>query len=699
MKSRVPAGAAVARSASSFSVSEPAARSSNDRSDEQPAIGAADCSPEIECVRSQISAGIIEAAEQRASALGVGADRVLIAAGEISEEAYLRAFSVVLNVPFEPLDGVPRSLFPINDERLIEWAAAGMMPLRVEGELSLVVAPRGLAARRIARIIKVNPALARRFRFTSAERLADFALRHCGKLIADRAADELKKLWPLFSAARSITCASIFSIFVIALSALTAGVMAPSSAIFALEVIFAGVFLTSIAFRITGALVGWYVSTPSPGSRDDAVPVYTVIAALYDEAASVEGLLTAIRRLDYPLEKLDVILAVEANDRDTRAAVAKIKGRVPFTVIPVPAGALRTKPRALNAALAFARGTFTVVYDAEDRPEPDQLRLALQAFSRGDRDLACVQARLCIDNTADSWLTRLFTAEYAGLFDVFLPGLAAMRLPLPLGGSSNHFRTSILRKVHGWDPYNVTEDADLGIRLARFGYRSETIASTTHEEAPAKTRAWLHQRTRWFKGWMQTWLVHMRKPYKLVHDLGLFGCLTFQLIVGGNILAGLVHPIFMALFIFSMATGMPWWLKIFYFTTIAIGYFASAFLGWLGLMRRDMSTSPWALLLTPIYWMLLSIAAWRALYQLVRAPYHWKKTKHGLAKTSQRAIKLTRSLLALERHLSALKASGDLPTIPKEVRDIVADRRPRGRINSINTNNHGPRATMTAQQI
>jgi cellulose synthase/poly-beta-1,6-N-acetylglucosamine synthase-like glycosyltransferase len=113
-----------------------------------------------------------------------------------------------------------------------------------------------------------------------------------------------------------------------------------------------------------------------------------------------------------------------------------------------------------------------------------------------------VQARLCID-TRTSWLARYFTAEYAGQFDVVLPKLAALGLPLPLGGSSNHFRTVTLREVGGWDPHNVTEDADLGMRLARFGYRSGVVASSTYEEAPADIGRWLGQRTRWFKGWMR----------------------------------------------------------------------------------------------------------------------------------------------------------------------------------------------------
>ncbi len=216
----------------------------------------------------------------------------------------------------------------------------------------------------------------------------------------------------------------------------------------------------------------------------------------------VDQLLSAIERLDYPPDKLDVILAVEADCHDTRASITARNHRIPVTVIPVPPGEPRTKPKALSVALPLARGTYTVIYDAEDRPDPDQLRCAVGAFRAAGNELACVQARLCIDTTT-SWHARYFTAEYAAHFDFFLPRLAASRLPLPLGGSSNHFRTRTLRDVGGWDPYNVTEDADLGMRLARFGYRCGVINSTTYEEAPANIGRWLGQRSRWFKGWMR----------------------------------------------------------------------------------------------------------------------------------------------------------------------------------------------------
>jgi glycosyltransferase XagB len=559
-----------------------------------------------------------------------------------------------------------------------------MLPLAVDDDLYLVVAPRGAAARRILRLIEENPARAQRFRFTSAERLNRFVLRYGDKVIAARAAGELKQKWPMLSAGPPRWLGNIVPVAIVGLLSFAAVVLAPAAAALAFEVMLAALFLAWLGLRLTGAFVDTTACDPACRLTDESLPVYTVISALYREVASVDGLLTAIERLDYPAEKLDVIIAVEADDRETRAAIAARNNRMPVVVIPVPTQGPRTKPKALNFALPFARGTFTVIYDAEDRPEPNQLRYALQAFRAGGDDLACVQARLCIDNSADSWLARLFTAEYAGQFDVFLPGLAVLRLPLPLGGSSNHFYTAILREVGGWDPYNVTEDADLGMRLARFGYRSDVIDSTTYEEAPAHFGPWLRQRTRWFKGWIQTWLVHMRQPGRLLRDLGLPGFLTFQLIVGGNALAALVHPLFTAGLFYSVLGGAPMWrgdsasvaiLAAVYGMTVVIGYLTSAFLGWLGLLRRGLLSTAWILLLTPVHWLLLSLAAWRALYQLAAAPYAWEKTEHGLAKSSLRAANMTRSLVELERYLSALKEAGELPTLVPDVSPGAAQRR------------------------
>jgi len=327
-----------------------------------------------------------------------------------------------------------------------------------------------------------------------------------------RAAEQLRRTWPKLSAA---TLSRLTTVIPLLLGVLACTCLFETHCICVLSII----AVMPTAFRI------WILMHPQPAPADvspfsltplEHLPEYSIIAPLRSEARVVDQLLSAIEHLNYPPEKLDVILVVEADDHETRAAITARKHRIPVLVIPVPPTNPGTKPKALSVALPFARGMFTVIYDAEDRPEPNQLRQALKTFHSAGADLACAQARLCID-TRTSWLARFFTAEYAGHFDIFLPKLAALGLPLPLGGSSNHFKTEILRKIGGWDAYNVTEDADLGMRLARFGYRSTVIDSTTHEEAPADVPRWLGQRTRWLKGWMRlsrNYIIHLNQSLK-----------------------------------------------------------------------------------------------------------------------------------------------------------------------------------------
>lgn len=622
--------------------------------------------PELDCVRHLFPASVLAAAEMRAERLGIGADRALIATGAIDEENYARALAASLGTAFEPLDSAIRVQCPLGDARLIEGAATGLLPLHSQDGMSLVLAPRGIAARRIVQLAADTPDWPKRFRFTSTDRLLSFVLANARTALIARACHRLKDEMPAFSAATQGKGRAL----ALVLLALVGAATASTAVITAIDAALAVLFLAWLGLRLIGAMAARPRPTPLAFTADAELPIYTVIVALYREASSVDGLLRAIAALDYPREKLDVIIAVEADDAGTRAALARCGPRLPLTVIPVPVAAPRTKPKALNVALPFARGAFTVIYDAEDRPEPDQLRRALQAFRIHGDDLACVQARLCIDNTADSWLTRLFTAEYAAQFDVFLDGLSRFRLPLPLGGSSNHFYTDVLRKVGAWDPYNVTEDADLGMRLARLGYRALMIDSTTYEEAPARFGPWLRQRTRWFKGWMQTWCVHMREPRRLLRDLGPTGFLAFQLVVGGNVLAALVHPLFLAGLAVVLTQGQPAiddggamsFLTVLYGINALVGYLTSALLGWLGLRRRGLLSTAWVLLLTPLNWLLLSLAAWRAFGQFVVAPYRWEKTEHGLAKSSRRADAALRSLTALESQLRDLGEAGGLPS-------------------------------------
>jgi glycosyltransferase XagB len=603
--------------------------------------------PEVDCVRDLLSDRIIAAAEQRALSIGLGADRVLICADVMTEEAYLTALATSLGTSFDTLENVTRAQCPLSDDQLIHAAASGLLPLREGDEFFWMIAPRCNDARRLASLGSSKSQWRRSFRLTLPERMSSFASRHAQAALGRRAAGELQRLQPHLSNAPRQGASGWIATAVLAAVSGALFAAAPAASMDAVATSCCAAILAAGALRLLCAVRAG--PPPSPRARipDDELPVYSVICPLYREANVVRRLVAAIGALDYPLEKLDVKLVVEPDDRQTQEAVAVLGLGQPFTVIIAPPSGPRTKPKALNAALPFVYGSYTVVFDAEDVPEPDQLRRALDAFAAGDDRLACVQASLTIDNAADGWLTRMFTAGYAGQFDAFLPGLAALGLPLPLGGSSNHFRTEALRKVGGWDPYNVTEDADLGIRLHRLGFRSAAISAATYEEAPARFRSWLRQRTRWYKGWMQTWLVHMRRPGRLMRDLRPAGAIAVQLFLACNVLAALVHPLFALAVVYALAAGEPlatvtglhsWPI---FAATFLCGYASTIPLDLIGLKRRRLLRHAWALALTPFYWLLLSLAAWRALFQLVHDPQRWEKTEHGLAKTSRLQAQLS----------------------------------------------------------
>ena len=371
------------------------------------------------------------------------------------------------------------------------------------------------------------------------------------------------------------------------------------------------------------------------------LPSYTVLVPVFREVAVVAQLVDALRALDYPRDRLEVFLIVEHADAETRHALREASLEGCMRVLVVPPGAPQTKPRAVQYALQHATGDLVVIYDAEDIPERNQLRLAAAAMAEGGEKLACLQAHLNIYNSDASWLTRQFTIEYTALFDCILPTLEELRLPVPLGGTSNHFRRAILENVGGWDPYNVTEDADLGIRLARHGWHVGVLASTTWEEAPPTFGVWKGQRTRWLKGWMQTYLVHLREPRRLWQELGARRFIGLQVLMGGLILSALVHPWFYLIVGYDLWQGrvlaLPntafgqWLLGIGLFNLIA-GYLSAMALGLAATTRRGKARLALHGLLMPAYWLAISFAAYRALFQLARDPYFWEKTEHGTSK-------------------------------------------------------------------
>ncbi len=378
------------------------------------------------------------------------------------------------------------------------------------------------------------------------------------------------------------------------------------------------------------------VAPPLPETPAHPLPRYSILVPLYDEAAIVPDIVSALLALDYPTDRMEVFLALEECDTATRKAVEAVDLPAHIEAVVVPDGQPRTKPRALNYVLPRTTGDIVVIYDAEDIPEPDQLRLAVAALAARP-DLGCVQARLNVLNADENWLTRQFAIEYTALFDCILPTLEALRLPVPLGGTSNHFTRSALMDAGAWDPFNVTEDADLGIRLARNGWPVGVVRSTTWEEAPPNFTNWMKQRTRWLKGWMQTYLVHMRNPRRTARDLGLRQFAGLQVLMGGLILSALVHPWFYVVAIAELSFGplktfgsgaFAQTLQAVTTANLLLGYATGVALGCIAVMERGRRNLAVCALSMPLYWLLISFAAYRAMVQIVSSPYRWEKTRH-----------------------------------------------------------------------
>lgn len=373
-----------------------------------------------------------------------------------------------------------------------------------------------------------------------------------------------------------------------------------------------------------------------PPDRD--LPIYTILVPLYREEKGIPRLIHALMALDYPKSRLDIKLIVEADDTKTIQAIRCAQPPAMFEVLSVPYSLPRTKPKACNYALAFARGEFVTIYDAEDLPQPDQLKKAVAVFRAVPEEVVCLQARLNYYNRSENLLTRLFAIEYGGLFDFMLPGLHRLGVPIPLGGTSNHLRLALLRELGKWDPYNVTEDADLGIRLATENFRTLMLDSLTEEEAPVLLGTWLKQRSRWIKGYMQTWQVAMRRAPVLLERFGMAGFVGFQLFVGAASLIYLVSPflwILSALWV-TQAIGagqvLPAWVLTSSLIVFGLGIILQWVLAVLVVQRSGWRGMLLAVALYPFYWLLHSFASFRALRQIFTAPYHWDKTPHGLSR-------------------------------------------------------------------
>jgi glycosyltransferase XagB len=412
-----------------------------------------------------------------------------------------------------------------------------------------------------------------------------------------------------------------------------------------ISAVFGLFFLAVVALRVLCLFEPAVAKAAYTQIAEEDLPVYTVLVPVFRETQVLGQLLTALKRLKYPAEKLDIKLILEESDIAMQRAVASHILPDCFDVIVVPAGSPQTKPRALNYALQFARGRLLTIYDAEDVPEPLQLIKSAAQFAAGSDGLACLQAELAFYNPNENWLTRQFAIEYATLFKLMLPAFVAEKLPLPLGGTSNHFRIDILRQVGAWDPFNVTEDADLGLRLARLGYSTAMLDSITYEEATAHRKNWLHQRSRWLKGFMQTWLVHSREPLKMRRELGTYGAAAAHAVTLGVVLSALFHPFFLLHAVFVLAslhfyelTPSPYMTSLMgiNFVVFAVGYACAIYAGYKALRHKKIAGWGLALVTMPFYWLLISLAGWIALWQFITKPHHWNKTEHGRSQFQKR---------------------------------------------------------------
>lgn len=368
-------------------------------------------------------------------------------------------------------------------------------------------------------------------------------------------------------------------------------------------------------------------------------PIYTVlIPLLFEEKNTITLLLDALEQLDYPADKLDIKFLLEENDPKTLKILQQIDLPWNYHILIVPSGFPRTKPRACNYGMRFAFGEYLVIYDAEDRPEPDQLKLALQQMQTSDPEVVCLQASLNFYNYQENIITRLFTMEYSHWFDCLIPALSSLKALVPLGGTSNHFKTEVLREIGGWDPYLGTEDAEMGVYLGRHGFLVEHLRSTTYEEANTRFWNWFKQRARWNKGYMQTYLVNMRDPIKLLKQLGFWKFVHFQFFVGGNVFFQLAN---LPLWVFFLST------VFFYGHFIAIYPKTLLYLCWYNFLisnfillgsefaatlhRRLYSLLPFVPLKL-LYWLCMSFAGYYAIYDLLFRPGYWYKTQHNISK-------------------------------------------------------------------
>lgn len=570
---------------------------------------------------------------------GATIETELLRSGEVDEATYYAALARFLRLPFvESID--PAS---INDMPLLDTQLQRPTMLRINRRYrppQIAVVPEAGRLCDITAVLTNMPHLDRDLAITTPSAIRQAVWRAGACRRQSEAVKGLFDRHPRFSARTVLSGSQGFWMGLALAALLSALIVRPLDTLALAHVFMSLIYFITLTLRFL-ALTRQRLYKPVTGVTPPAqgpLPAYTVMVALYKEASVVGQLANSLRRLDWPAHLLDIKLICEADDRETILALKALDLDQRFEIVEVPVSEPRTKPKALTYALAAARGEFVAIYDAEDRPHPRQLREAHRQFRFASDRLACLQAPLVITNASQCWISALFSLEYSGLFRGLLPMLARHGMPLPLGGTSNHFRTAVLRQAGGWDPFNVTEDADLGLRLYRLGYRSDVIVRQTLEDAPTTVKVWMNQRSRWFKGWLQTWLVLMRAPGKLAGEMGLKAFCVFQLTIGGMLASSLLHPlivVFVGVTAWSMLNPPAEGLDIHVILLFVIdcinifgSYLIFVLLGMTAMipLEQRLIGRRWAAV--PLYWLMMSAAAWRAAIELRSRPFFWNKTPH-----------------------------------------------------------------------
>lgn len=536
----------------------------------------------------------------------------------------------------------------LEESRIPDYLKHGFLPYKLEGDMLYVALTHPDKKEHVRYIAHDSQRI--RYAVTSHLDIIHAIEEVFCESLTDNACHYLRKYFPHYSLTRHeqqpatlsprqilLLCTMIYCCF---------WILSPSITIATTLIMGGAFFIACSAFKVILFMIGLrhrdaiYGLTQPPEHDDTQLPIYTVLVPMYHEAGAVKGLLHSLAALDYPAEKLDIKLIIEASDKDTLAAIKAIKPDRRFNVVVVPESKPQTKPKACNYALQFARGEFITIYDAEDAPDPQQLRRAVATFRAGGEQRACLQGRLNYYNHDECILTRLFSLEYAMLFDYMLPALYYLGIPIPLGGTSNHIRRNVLEQLGSWDAYNVTEDADLGVRMASEHYLTLPLDSLTQEEAPVSMVAWVKQRSRWIKGYLQTWSVMSRDHRTMRRQHGPIGFWGIHFFIGASSLSFVLAPI--------LWTGsIIWWLgkpdnlmlpdwmftlSIVVLSSGAVIQFCSAYVT---NQDRGSPYSIWLLCCFPFYFLFHSIASTRSLWQLLVKPYHWDKTTHNISDISR----------------------------------------------------------------